>query len=235
MNIGIIPARLHSKRLQKKILANIHGKPMIVHTMEKVLMAKKLDRVILAIDAEETKEALKSFDFEVVMTSDQHISGTDRIAEVVESLDDVSTIINIQGDEPLLDPNIIDSLVDLFHDEDVGMASVMTNDLTVSDLLNPNIVKALIDEKKNAIEFKRNVSDLEIAGLYRHIGIYGYRPETLYQFTRLKPSKREIDEKLEQLRALDNNITIKMLISSYNSLSIDTEDDLIKIQHMVKD
>ena len=119
MNIGIVPARLHSKRLPKKILANIHGKPLIAHTMEKVLMANKLDRVLLAIDSEETKRALKTFDFETIMTSDQHISGTDRIAEVAKKIEGARTIINIQGDEPLIDPAIIDNLVDLFNDENV--------------------------------------------------------------------------------------------------------------------
>ena len=233
MNIGIVPARLHSKRLPKKILANIHGKPLIAHTMEKVLMANKLDRVLLAIDSEETKRALKTFDFEIIMTSDQHISGTDRIAEVARKIEGARTIINIQGDEPLIDPGIIDNLVDLFDDENVEIASIVSNTLQVGDLLNPNIVKALIDENKNAIEFKRNVSDLEIAGLYKHIGIYGYRPKTLLKFTRLKPSKREVSEKLEQLRALDNNIAIKMLISSCNSLAVDTKTDLIRVEKLI--
>ena len=139
MNIGIVPARLHSKRLPKKILANIHGKPLIAHTMEKVLMANKLDRVLLAIDSEETKRALKTFDFETIMTSDQHISGTDRIAEVARKIEGARTIINIQGDEPLIDPGIIDNLVDLFDDENVEIASIVSNTLKVADLLNPNI------------------------------------------------------------------------------------------------
>jgi len=233
MNIGIIPARLHSKRLPKKILANIHGKPMVAHTMEKALKANKLDRVILAIDSEETKEALKAFDFEIIMTSDHHNSGTDRIAEVAERIDGVDIIINIQGDEPLLDPTIIDNLVELFDDGKVDIASIVSNNFTVSDLLNPHVVKAVIDEHRNAVEFKRNVSDLEIAGLYKHIGIYGYRPEALSKFTRLKPSKREISQRLEQLRALDNNIPIKMLISSCDSIAVDTKNDLIKVEQII--
>ena len=233
MNIGIVPARLHSKRLPKKILANIHGKPLIAHTMERALMANKLDRVILAIDSEETKDALRAFDFEIIMTSDQHISGTDRIAEVAEKIDGVRTIINIQGDEPLFDPNIIDNLIDLFDDKNVEIASIVSNNLESKDLINPNVVKALIDQNRNAIEFKRSVSDLGIAGLYKHIGIYGYRPKALSKFTSLEPSRREVSEKLEQLRALDNNIAIKMLISSCDSVAVDTKTDLIKVQRLM--
>ncbi|GIR30086.1 MAG: hypothetical protein CM15mP44_3690 [Candidatus Neomarinimicrobiota bacterium] len=111
MNIGIIPARLNSKRFPKKILTPLNGKPMVVNTVERSLMAKNLDRVILAIDSEETKKALKGFDFEIVMTSKDHNSGTDRVAEVIENIKEAKVVINIQGDEPMIDPKIIDALV----------------------------------------------------------------------------------------------------------------------------
>jgi len=154
MNIGLIPARLNSRRLPKKILANLCGKPLIAHTMERALMAEKLDKVILAIDSEETKEALKKFNFDIVMTSDQHHSGTDRIAEVVREIKDADVIINIQGDEPLISPQVIDDLVDLFNSDDsVDIATVVSRDLTVADLLNPNVVKTFIDEKKKRNRF----------------------------------------------------------------------------------
>ncbi|MFL2983604.1 MAG: 3-deoxy-manno-octulosonate cytidylyltransferase [Candidatus Neomarinimicrobiota bacterium] len=233
MNIGIIPARLDSTRLSRKILSDLNGKPMVAHVMERALQAKKLERVIMAIDSEETRTALKKFDFEMVMTSPDHISGTDRIAEVAKNIPKAEIIINIQGDEPLIEPDIIDDLVTLFEDNDVNMSTIVSSKLTVSDLLNPNVVKSIVDGHQNAIEFKRNIFDLEIGGVYRHIGLYGFRRETLFHFTNLSPSKREIDSKLEQLRALDNGISIRAAVTAYESFSVDTKSDLDKVSRIM--
>tara|TARA_B100000427_G_C15494064_1_gene589005 strand:- start:1067 stop:1816 length:750 start_codon:yes stop_codon:yes gene_type:complete len=233
MNIGIIPARLDSKRFPKKILEPLNGKPMIVHTLERSLMAKKLDRVILAIDSKETKDALKGYGFEIVMTSKEHSSGTDRIAEVAQDIKDANIIINIQGDEPLIDPKIIDLLVGKLENPNVEFATIISNNLTADDILNPNVVKAFINEREEIIEFKRNVFDLEIGGGYRHIGLYGYTKEMLIKFTELDESPNEIAEKLEQLRAIDNNIKIDAVIESCNSISVDTKEDLEKIARVI--
>ena len=233
MNIGIIPARLASNRFPKKILTILDGKPMIAHVMEKALEAEKLDKVILAIDSEETREALKNFDFEMIITSQEHLSGTDRVAEVVQGIEEAEVIINIQGDEPLVDPNIIDELVDTFQDPAENMATVVSRKLTVSDLLNPNVVKAIMDEERNLIEFKRNIFDLEIGGVYRHIGMYGFRREALLHFTLLEPSKREQERRLEQMRALDNDISIRALITACDSWAVDTKEDLNKVAQIM--
>ncbi|MBA65279.1 MAG: 3-deoxy-manno-octulosonate cytidylyltransferase [Candidatus Marinimicrobia bacterium] len=233
MNIGIIPARLDSKRFPKKILEPINGKPMIANTVERTLMSKKLERVILAIDSEETKHALRDFNFEIVMTSSEHQSGTDRIAEVACDFEDLDIIINIQGDEPLIDPKVIDSLVSKLEDPNVDFATVLSTNLTTSDFLDPNVVKAIINEKQEAIEFKRNIDDFEIGGVYRHVGLYGYTKKMLMRFTALAQSQNEIAQKLEQLRALDNNITIDVIIDSCNSLSVDTKEDFEKITKLV--
>ncbi len=235
MNIGIIPARLDSKRLPKKILADLNGKPLVVHTIERALQAKRLDRVIVAIDSEETREKLKEYDYEIFMTSSQHLSGTDRVAEVVRQITEAKIIINIQADEPMIDPAIIDSLVDVFDDKGIGLSTIVSNKLTVNDLLNPNIVKAFIDIEKNAIDFKRNIFDLEIGGVYRHIGIYGFSRETLFTFTELESSDREKKHNLEQLRAIDNNIPIHTIITNYNTYSVDTQDDLDKVAEIMND
>ena len=226
MNIGIIPARLNSKRFPKKILMPLNGKPMVANTVERSLMAKNLDRVILAIDSEETKNALKDFDFEIVMTSKDHPSGTDRIAEVVRDIEEANIIINIQGDEPMIDPKIIDCLVYKLENPLVEFATIISKNLNAVDILNPNVVKAFINERKEIVEFKRNIFDFQIGGAYRHIGLYGYTKRTLTNFTKLKPSKNESVEKLEQLRAIDNGIKINALIKDYKSISIDTEEDL---------
>ena len=233
MNIGIIPARLTSNRFPKKILAILDGKPMIAHVMEKALKAEKLDKVVLAIDSEETQEVLNDFDFEMIMTSQEHPSGTDRVAEVVQGIEEAEVIINIQGDEPLVDPNVIDGLVDTFKDPAVNMATVVSRKLTVSDLLNPNAVKAIMDEERNLIEFKRNIFDLEIGGVYRHIGMYGFRREALFHFTLLEPSKREQERGLEQMRALDNDISIRALITACDSWAVDTKEDLKKVAQIM--
>ena len=233
MKIGVVPARLASKRLPKKILANLDGKPMVVHTMERVVKAQRLDKVILAIDSEETLDALKDFDFDMVMTSKDHYSGTDRVAEVVKKIEDAEVIINIQGDEPLIDANIIDALVDLFEDKDVKMGTAISTKLTVDDLLDPNVVKAIIDQDKNVIDFKRNIFDLEIGGLYRHIGIYGFRRNTLFQFSMLEQSPRELEKKLEQMRALDNGLPIRAAITGFESFAVDTQSDLNKVPEIM--
>ena len=233
MKIGVVPARLASKRLPKKILANLDGKPMVVHTMERVLKAQRLDKVILAIDSEETLDALKDFDFDMVMTSKDHYSGTDRVAEVVKKIEDAEVIINIQGDEPLIDANIIDALVDLFEEKDVKMGTAISTKLTADDLLDPNVVKAIIDQDKNVIDFKRNIFDLEIGGLYRHIGIYGFRRNTLFQFSMLEQSPRELEKKLEQMRALDNGLPIRAAITGFESFAVDTQSDLNKVAEIM--
>ena len=233
MKIGVVPARLASKRLPKKILADLDGKPMVVHTMERVLKAQRLDKVILAIDSEETLDALKDFDFDMVMTSKDHYSGTDRVAEVVKKIEDAEVIINIQGDEPLIDANIIDALVDLFEEKDVKMGTAISTKLTADDFLNPNVVKAIIDQDKNVIDFKRNIFDLEIGGLYRHIGIYGFRRNTLFQFSMLEQSPRELEKKLEQMRALDNGLPIRAAITGFESFAVDTQSDLNKVAEIM--
>tara|TARA_Y100001934_G_C12386255_1_gene796037 strand:+ start:6063 stop:6815 length:753 start_codon:yes stop_codon:yes gene_type:complete len=235
MNIGVIPARLASKRLPNKILADIHGKPMIIHTAERAIKAKQLERVILAIDSEKTENALKNYDFEMIMTSKNHTSGTDRVAEIARNIPEAEVILNIQADEPLIDPDIIDAIVRTFENKEVKMSTVVSTKLTVSDLLNPNVVKVIIDERKKALTFKRNIFDIEIGGVYRHIGIYGFCRETLLRFTMLSPTPREIKNNLEQLRALDNDISIHSVISSHQYYSVDTQDDLDNLSTIFND
>ena len=233
MKIGVVPARLNSVRLPRKILADLNGKPLIAHVMERALEAKSLDKVILAVDSEETIKTLEQYNFDMVLTSSDHVSGTDRIAEVIDEIPDAEIIINIQGDEPLIEADVIDSLVDSFNDSTVNIATIVSTKLTVSDLLNPNVVKAIVNEYQDAIEFKRNIFDLEIGGVYRHVGIYGFRRESLIAFTRLDPSVREVESRLEQLRALDNGMPIRATVTNYDSHSVDTQADLDKVARIM--
>ena len=233
MKIGVVPARLNSVRLPRKILADLNGKPLIAHVMERALEAKSLDKVILAADSEETIKTLEQYNFDMVLTSSDHVSGTDRIAEVIDEIPDAEIIINIQGDEPLIEADVIDSLVDSFNDSTVNISTIVSTKLTVSDLLNPNVVKAIVNEYQDAIEFKRNIFDLEIGGVYRHVGIYGFRRESLISFTKLDPSVREIESRLEQLRALDNGMSIRATVTNYDSHSVDTQADLDKVARIM--
>ena len=193
-----------------------------------------MDKVILAVDSEETIKTLEQYDFDMVLTSSDHVSGTDRIAEVIEEIPDAEIIINIQGDEPLIEADVIDSLVDSFNDSTVNISTIVSTKLTVSDLLNPNVVKAIVNEYQDAIEFKRNIFDLEIGGVYRHVGIYGFRRESLISFTKLDPSVREIESRLEQLRALDNGMSIRATVTNYDSHSVDTQADLDKVARIME-
>ena len=233
MVIGVIPARLKSTRLPEKILSPIAGKPLIVHVIERASMAERLDKVFVAIDSPKTKEVLKKYTFDVVMTDSNHSSGTDRVAEVIKSIEDAEVIINIQGDEPMLDPGVIDGLVALFDNNNISMATAVSRNLSVNDMLDPNVVKVFLDEHNFAIDFKRELYDMEIGGVYRHLGIYGYRREALLQLASMDCTMREQQESLEQLRALENKIPIKSLITGAIQVPVDTAEDLKKVSALM--
>ena len=234
MIVGIIPARIGSKRFPKKILADINGKPMVVHVAERAMQSKLLEKVILAIDSNEVKQVLSDFDLEIVMTSKDHVSGTDRVTEVVKGLDSAELIINIQGDEPLLDPLVIDGLIKIFDDSTVSMGTVVSRKIGVRDYLDRNVVKAFLDENQNAYDFKRDIYDSEIGGLFRHIGFYGFQRDLLFEFTSLPPSHNELEYSLEQFRAIDNNISIKALITNAEQLAVDVPGDIERVLSKMK-
>jgi 3-deoxy-manno-octulosonate cytidylyltransferase (CMP-KDO synthetase) len=223
--IGVIPARLYSSRFPKKILHLIDGKPMVVHVYEQAQKAKSLDYVIVAIDTEETAKALKPFKVNTVMTSENHVSGTDRIQETVADLD-ADVVVNIQGDEPKIDPALIDKLVAQFEDESIQLATAAGKDMDAKKLTDVNTVKVLLDGDGFAVNFRREPVATEAGGYYHHLGIYAYRKATLEKFTALAPSKNELALKLEQYRALDNGIPIKVILAEKVNKGIDTMDDL---------
>ena len=223
--IAVIPARLHSSRFPKKILYPIDGKPMVAHVFDQVKKAKSLDDVIVAIDADETAEALKKLKIKYVMTSKSHISGTDRIAEAIDD-QDIEVIINVQADEPQLDPNLIDLLASEFEDETIEMATVAGKNMDAKKLTDGNTVKVLLDRERFAVNFRRDPIESEAGGYYHHMGIYAYRKSVLDKFTSLEPSENEIKFQLEQYRALDNGIPIKVILAEKVNKGIDTMDDL---------
>ncbi len=224
MVVGVIPARLESTRFHRKILFPIRNKPMVIHVYERALNAKKIDRLIIAVDSLETVNALKDYDVEVLMTSQKHKSGTDRVAEAVVKID-AEIIINIQGDVPMLEPKMIDDLVSVFDDKTVKIATLASKVTTEDDLKDFNLVKVVLDNNQNAGGFYRKITDIS-KKYYHHIGIYGYCKQTLEMFTKLKQTKNEKLLHLEQLRALDNGIPIRVVMCNFPYRGIDTREDL---------
>jgi 3-deoxy-manno-octulosonate cytidylyltransferase (CMP-KDO synthetase) len=232
--VGIIPARYGSSRFPGKPLALILGKPMIQWVYEGARASKRLSRVIIATDDARIFEVGLSFGAEVAMTSPDHASGTDRAAEVAANLK-ASVIVNIQGDEPLLDGAMLDGLVAAFDDASLPMASVMAKVSDVGLIDDPNIVKVVVDREGYALCFSRSplprgANDF----FYQHIGIYGYRKEFLLGFKALPASRLERIERLEQLRALEYGVRIKMIEIPRPTLSVDTPRDIIGVEEFLK-
>ena len=236
MIVGIIPARLNSTRFKRKILADILGKPMVVRTADSVKKSKKIENIYIAVDDKEVFEQLKHHNYDIVMTSNSHISGTERVSEVAKSLnlakDDI--IINIQADEPLIDAKLIDELASLLEAEHVKMASVASTCIDKTKLNDTNIVKVYLKKDLTALDFSRthNLKNKEIP--FKHLGIYGFKKQTLENLVNLPASKDEISKKLEQMRAIENNIQIHMVVTDTNSISVDTEEDYKNIVLFMK-
>ena len=227
MNIGVIPARLNSTRLSEKILIPIGGIPMVVQVYRQALKAKKLDKVIVAIDDKKTRVELQNFGISGVMTSSSHQSGTDRIAEALK--DDVTDIVvNIQGDEPEIEPELIDDLVFLFENSDAEIGTAVTSDLSLEDLENSDVVKVKIDKEGLAVNFSRQ--PMMGNRIFRHIGIYAFKTQILEKFIQLPPSRREKEKKLEQMRALDNGISIHTIITDYKGRGVDNIEDIKRLE-----
>ena len=198
---------------------------MVAHVYEQVKKVKSLDDVIVAIDSKETAEALKKLKIKYDMTSNDHISGTDRVHEAI-SKQDVEIVVNIQADEPSIDPGLIDMLINQFDDENIKMATIAGKDMDAKKLCDSNTVKVLLDRDRFAVNFRRNPIESEAGGYYHHMGIYAYRKAILDKFISLEPSENEIKFKLEQYRALDNKIPIKVVLTEKVNKGIDVMDDL---------
>lgn len=239
--LGIIPARFASTRFPGKPLTVINGKTMIRRVYEQASASKKLSKVVVATDDERIANEVKSFGGEVVMTSDQHRSGTDRCAETVSKVaGDWTAVINIQGDEPFIQPEQIDLLASLFAEADVKIGTLVKKLSDPSDLDNPNTMKVVLDTKNNGMYFSRSCIPfvrgidksewLNANFFYKHIGIYGYRTEVLMAITKLSPGKLEVAESLEQLRWLENGYQIRTAFTELETISIDVPSDLDKLK-----
>ena len=239
--VGVIPARYKSSRLDGKALADIHGKPMIQHVWERCRGARSLDRLLVATDDVRIQEAVALFGGEVVMTDPGHASGTDRVAEAVRDID-CDVVVNIQGDEPMLDPLMIDELVEPFR------AEAATEMVTLKQLIteepertDPNVVKVVSDIRGNALYFSRSLipslsSRAKDYGAYKHLGLYSYSKDCLAKLSSLSAAPLEQIERLEQLRALENGVRIRVVLtrSQGRGVSVDTPEDLETVRRLMK-
>ena len=231
---AVIPARYRSNRFPGKPLALILGKTMIQRVYEGVRQAKLIDRVIIATDDGRILRAALGFGAEAVMTSAAHRSGTERAAEVAQNLDN-PFIINVQGDEPLVTGRMIDHLIKGLRTSGAPMASLMAKVRDLSLIHQAHIVKVVADKQGYALCFSRAPLPYQASDFfYQHIGIYGYQREFLVKFARMKPTRLELMEKLEQLRALENGCKIKMMEIPSPTLSVDTPPDIIRVEEFLK-
>jgi 3-deoxy-manno-octulosonate cytidylyltransferase (CMP-KDO synthetase) len=265
--VAIIPARYDSVRLPGKALLDIAGKPMICWVVERALAARNVDRAIVATDDERIATAVTSAGYEAVMTSVDHKSGTDRIAEVAAGLEDAEIIVNVQGDEPLISPLTIERAVEAMKagggkgekgkgegvKEEIGIVTTWEAMDSACDVLNPDVVKIVVDDHERAIYFSRSPvpyprdavsrhGSIEAAmsaeptlltSFRKHTGLYVYRRELLLEFAQWPQSALELLESLEQLRALEHRVNIKAIEANATSIGVDTIEDLERVRQLV--
>jgi 3-deoxy-manno-octulosonate cytidylyltransferase (CMP-KDO synthetase) len=257
--VAIVPARLASTRLPGKALIEIAGKPMVCWVAERALAARNVDRVIVATDSQQIMNVVQSNGIEAVMTSADHKSGTDRVAEVAATLSYAQIIVNVQGDEPMISPETIERAVDsmaveIAKPKGAGIVTTWEPIESNDELLNPDLVKVVLDKNKHAVYFSRSpipyprdavkthgspeaalANEPELLKVFRkHTGLYVYRREVLLEFTKWPQSRLEKIEALEQLRALEHGVKIKVVEACARSTGVDTADDLERVRAVME-
>ncbi len=240
----VIPSRFGSQRLPGKPLADIGGVPMVVRVARQANQAATVSEVMVATDDERIRKAVEGAGFHAVMTRSDCPSGTDRIAEAVHSMGAADIIVNVQGDEPLIPPGMIDQAVEpLLNDAAIAVGTLVRRIQTEEELRNASVTKVVLDSRCNCLYFSRaaipHLRDgtrgrwMDTGVWYRHIGLYVFRKEALFRFTALPQSPLEMTEKLEQLRLLENGIAIRAVITELESIAVDTEEDLARVRALV--
>ena len=237
--IGIIPARWASSRFPGKPLHPLLGKPLLQHVFERATLCTELDELVIATDDDRIAALCERIGAKVIQTRSDHPSGTDRIAEAAEKCEAATHVINIQGDEPLLEPELVDTLArELRNNCDIPMITAGSSLDNPELIADPNIVKLVIDQHKNALYFSRSPipfrrSDTPSLPTYRHLGIYGYQVDFLKHFITLPPSSLEIAEGLEQLRALENGALIRVHLTEHEAIGLDSPDQIPLIESLL--
>ena len=235
--VGIIPARWGSTRFPGKPLHGVAGKPLIRHVWERCVEAGCFDQIIVATDDMRIAEAGFEFGAEIAVTAADHPSGTDRIAEVAKKLKKASIILNVQGDEPLIDPCLLQRLTRKLKDSPQIQIITAAAPLPPDEFSSEHIVKVVFDCKgdalyfsRSSIPFRRGTSQVRT---YRHFGVYGYRRKALLDFVKTPPSSLEQAEQLEQLRALENGMKIRVVVSETSSPGVDTLEDATEVERLI--
>ena len=237
---GIIPARWASSRFPGKPLFPLLGKPLIQHVYERACECQKLDRILIATDHEEIFAVAESLGAQVVMTASDHPTGTDRIAEAAALVPEASHLINIQGDEPLIDPSLIDQLAStLASDSSIDLITAASPITEQEQLNDPNIVKVVLNAASNALYFSRAPipyprSQSGGPTPLRHIGLYGYRADFLEKFVKWPPAPMEIAESLEQLRALHHGARIQVILTEHDAIGLDTPEQVSLLESLLE-
>lgn len=248
--IGIIPARYGSSRFPGKPLAELQDKPLIMHVYHRAVKASVLSDLFVATDDVRIQSAVEELGGKAVMTRTDHVSGTDRLAEAAEKLE-ADIIVNIQGDEPLIESDMINQVTQpLIELERIPMATLKKKIVNADELENPNVVKVIVDEEDFALYFSRSLIPHPKKGyktimklnevvdvqppFYKHIGIYAYRKHFLMKFTKLPVGCLEQIEELEQLRALEYGYRIKVIETKYDTIAVDTTEDLERVKELLK-
>lgn len=234
--VGVIPARFNSTRFEGKIIADLLGKPMIQHVYEKAKEARSLDDLVVAADDDRVMEAVKGFGGKAVFTSPEQPTGSDRIAEVVNPMD-VKIVVNIQGDEPLIEAKMIDDLASaMLGDESIVMATLIKKIDNEEEINDHNVVKVVVDKDGFALYFSRSpipYARTDAAVYYKHIGLYAYTKDFLFTFTNLLPLKLEKSEALEQLRVLEYGYRIKTVETEFDTVGVDAPEDLERVKEIL--
>lgn len=236
--LAVIPARYASTRFPGKVIEPIGGKPLVVHVYERTQMAQLVSETVVATDDERVVEALRPFGVRIAMTRAEHPSGTDRVAEVAAG-SRAEIVINVQGDEPLIDPATIDeTLRPLLDDSDAVMSTARRRITDPERVGNPNVVKVVCDLRGRALYFSRSpipfVRGAENDCHWQHIGIYAYRRDFLMHYAAMEPTPLERIERLEQLRALENGYPIAVIDTEYESIGVDTPEDLERVRERLR-
>ena len=258
--IVVIPARLGSTRLPAKALVDIAGKPMVCWVAERAKAARNVDHVIVATDSKKIVDAVESWGLDARLTAETHASGTDRIAEVATAYPEAEIIVNLQGDEPLISPDTVERAVDKMHDEmsksdGAGIVTTWEPIEEFNDIINPDLVKVVVGDQEQALYFSRSPvpyprdlikkhgslwsafdQEPDFLKLFRkHTGLYVYRRDVLLEFTSWSQTQLEQLEALEQLRALEHGVLIRVIEASGSSIGIDTAEDLRRVRELIKE
>ena len=240
--LAVIPARYASTRFPGKVLAPLAGKPLVVHTYERTRQARLISETVIATDDARVADAVAPYDCRVVMTRPEHPSGTDRIAEVAATTD-ADIIVNVQGDEPLIDPATIDAAIQpLLDDGALPMATARVRIRDWDDVRSPHVVKVVCDGQGRALYFSRApIPHVRDAGdsaapdcYWQHVGLYVYRRAFLLKYAQWAPTPLEKLEKLEQLRVLEHGYPIAVVDTAYRSIGVDTPDDLERVRALIE-